>query len=91
MHETQRYCVYEGGKRLVLELSTVALDVPYGDHFSVECRFDVTQVQVGQWFAHRPSCTDCLMSLCQTRDSDVADACMTSTRFHVPLYLSCAA
>jgi hypothetical protein len=46
VHETQRYCVYEGGKHLVLELSTVALDVPYGDHFSVECRFDVTQVQV---------------------------------------------
>ena len=47
VHETQRYCVYEGGNHLVLELSTVALDVPYGDHFSVECRFDVTQVQVG--------------------------------------------
>ena len=48
VHETQRYCVYEGGRRLVLELSTVALDVPYGDHFSVECRFDVTEVQVGE-------------------------------------------
>ena len=58
MHETQRYCVYEGGKRLVLELSTVALDVPYGDHFSVECRFDVTQVQVLLYVLSHKHCLD---------------------------------
>ena len=46
VHETQRYTAYQGGQNLVFELSTVALDVPYGDHFSVECRFDVTAIQV---------------------------------------------
>ena len=47
VHETQRYCVYETGNHLVFEISTVALDVPYGDHFSVECRFDVAALEVG--------------------------------------------
>lgn len=46
IQETQRYCVYGSGNHLVLEKSTVALDVPYGDNFSVESRIDVTALEV---------------------------------------------
>ena len=46
MHETHRYRVCEGGAHLVYEISAVALDVPYGNRFSVETRFDVTAEEV---------------------------------------------
>ena len=46
MHETHRYRLYEGGKHLVVELSASATDVPFGDAFSMETRFDVTQIEV---------------------------------------------
>ena len=47
MHETHRYCVYENGAHLVYEISANALDVPFGNRFSVETRIDVTTEQVG--------------------------------------------
>ncbi len=46
VHETHRYRLYEGGRHLVVELSAQATDVPFGDAFSMETRFDVTQIEV---------------------------------------------
>ena len=46
MHETHRYCVYECGQHLVVELSAAATDLPYSDAFTMETRFDVTQLEV---------------------------------------------
>ncbi len=54
MHETHRYRVCGGGAALVYEISAVALDVPYGNRFSVETRFDVTATEV-HVIAHPPS------------------------------------
>ncbi len=46
VHETHRYCVYECGQHLLVELSAAATDLPYSDAFSIETRFDVTQIEV---------------------------------------------
>uniref|UniRef100_A0A7S1SIG4 VASt domain-containing protein n=1 Tax=Tetraselmis chuii TaxID=63592 RepID=A0A7S1SIG4_9CHLO len=40
-HQSQRYNVYEND-HLVLETSQVMNDIPYGDYFSVDMRWDVT-------------------------------------------------
>eukprot|EP00873_Tetraselmis_striata_P042724 jgi/Tetstr1/462988/TSEL_007929.t2 len=40
-HQSQRYNVY-GGDHFVLETSQVMNDIPYGDHFTVDMRWDVT-------------------------------------------------
>ena len=46
VHETHRYRLYESGRHLVVELSAQVTDVPFGDAFSMETRFDVTQLEV---------------------------------------------
>ena len=43
IHETHRYCLYECGRHLVFETSAVAKDVPFGDYFSMETRFDASR------------------------------------------------
>ena len=40
-HQTQRFKVYSG-QHLVFETSQVMSDIPYGDHFRVDQRWDVT-------------------------------------------------
>ena len=52
MHETHRYCVYENGAHLVYEISAIALDVPFGNRFSVETRIDVIAEQAGSKVHH---------------------------------------
>ncbi|KAK9823329.1 hypothetical protein WJX72_001963 [[Myrmecia] bisecta] len=42
-HQTQRYHLY-AGEQLVFETSQVMTDIPYGDHFTVEARWDVTNL-----------------------------------------------
>ncbi len=39
-HQTQRYRLFEGGAHLVLESSQTMNDIPFGDHFTVESRWD---------------------------------------------------
>ena len=60
VHETHRYCVYECGQHLVVELSAAATELPYSDAFSMETRFDVTQVEVSS-----ASCSFCLPGGCR--------------------------
>ena len=43
---------------LVYEISAVALDVPFGNRFSVETRFDVAGKEVRIWSAE-PLCSHC--------------------------------
>ena len=41
-HQSQRYRMYKGN-HLVLETSQTMPNIPFGDHFTVEVRWDVTQ------------------------------------------------
>ena len=54
VHETHRFCLYECGKHLVVELSTVVDDVPMGDAFAMETRFDVVQIEVSKLLLPMP-------------------------------------
>ncbi|GMH39911.1 hypothetical protein BSKO_07815 [Bryopsis sp. KO-2023] len=43
-NQNQRYRVYGDGDTLVFETSQVMKDIPYGDNFTVEMRWDITRV-----------------------------------------------
>ena len=45
-NQTQRYQLYSGSY-LVFETSQVQMDIPYGDHFTVETRWDITPAGEG--------------------------------------------
>ena len=42
-HQSQRYRMYKE-HHLVLETSQTMSNIPFGDHFTVEVRWDVTQI-----------------------------------------------
>ena len=45
-HQSQRYRMYRGN-HLVLETSQSMPNIPFGDHFTVEVRWDITQIAGG--------------------------------------------
>lgn len=44
-HQTQRYRLFEAGAHLVMESSQTMNDIPFGDHFTVESRWDFSALQ----------------------------------------------
>jgi hypothetical protein len=46
-HQTQRYRLFANGVHLVLESSQTMNDIPFGDHFTVESRWDYSAQQPG--------------------------------------------
>lgn len=43
-HQTQRFCYDKSRRRIVIETSQVQRDIPYGEYFTVETRWDVESV-----------------------------------------------
>ncbi len=61
-HQTQRYRVFEGGAHLVLESSQTMNDIPFGDHFTVESRWDFAALPPAPDGAPRTKVGDLLLS-----------------------------
>ena len=81
-HQTQRYRVFEGGAHLVLESSQTMNDIPFGDHFTVESRWDFAALPSAPDGAPRTKVGDLLppatMALHKANGFDVNLSCSKS-------------
>jgi len=46
IQEAQRCQLFDGGRHLVLEASQQMLDIPYGDYFRIDTRFDIVEAPI---------------------------------------------